>query len=135
MIRVVADTNIYVSALLFGGTPEEILLLAKADALSLYISDAIREELAGVLRAKFGWDEAHIGRALGAIAEFTILVHPKERLTTIREDEADNRILECALEARADAIVSGDRHLRKLRTFHGIPILTARAFLESIGEE
>ena len=54
---------------------------------------------------------------------------------TVPEDPADERVLACALDAGADLIVSGDRHLLDLGSFQGIPILTVRAFLEQLGEE
>ena len=129
MIRVVADTNVYVSALLFGGAPEEVLLLAQAGTFSLYISPAIREELSRVLAQKFGWEQTRVRAALSAIAGFTIEAIPNTSVNAVAEDAADNRILECALAAQAHVIVSGDQHLRRLRRFRHIPILTPREFL------
>lgn len=135
MIRVVADTNVYVSALVFGGAPEEVLLLAQAGAFSLYISPAIREELSRVLAEKFGWEETRVRAALGAIAGFTIPAIPNTAVNVIAEDAADNRILECALEASAEVIVSGDQHLLRLKKFRGIVILNPRQFLATIAEQ
>lgn len=129
MIRVVADTNVYVSALLFGGAPEEVLSLARAGHIALHISPAIREELRRVLAEKFGWENSQVRAVLTALAKFTIVEIPNTEVNAIAEDPCDNRILECALAAEAQAIVSGDRHLRRLRIFRGIPILTPREFL------
>ena len=69
------------------------------------------------------------GRA--AIGDFTVLVHPRQPVSVVREDEADNRILECALAAGADAIVTGDHHLLELRRFGGVRIATPREFLDA----
>jgi putative PIN family toxin of toxin-antitoxin system len=62
----------------------------------------------------------------------TIQVVPSRRITVIREDPADNMFLECAVEAQADYIISGDRHLRRLGIFEGIEILSPRAYLTRV---
>jgi uncharacterized protein len=117
--RVVADTNIYVSALNFAGTADEVLALGRAGLIEVYISPPILDEVTGVLARKFAWSAARIREATQVIGNFTVLIHPTERVNLVREDEADNRILECALAARADTIGTGDRHLLQLRRFLG----------------
>ena len=134
MIRAVADTNVYVSALLFGGAPEEFLSLARAGHISLHISSAIREELRRVLEEKFGWESTGVRAALAALAKFTTVEIPQTEVQAIAEDSSDNRVLECALAAQAHVIVSGDRHLRKLRNFRGIRIMNPREFLANLPE-
>lgn len=134
MIRVVADTNVYVSALLFGGAPEEVLLLARTGSVSLHISAAIQEELRRVLEEKFGWESTRVYAALAALAKFTTVEIPRTEVNAVAADPSDNPVLECALAAQAHVIVSGDRHLRKLRTFRGISILTPREFLAGLPE-
>jgi len=69
--------------------------------------------------------------ARAAIGDFTVLVHPRQPVSVVREDEADNRILECALAAGADAIVTGDHHLLELGRFGGVRITTPREFLDA----
>lgn len=130
MASVTADTNIYVSALNFGGVPDRVLDLARAGAIRLAISDAIWEELAGVLRTKFGWSEEAIRIAGDRIGDFTEHVDPAQPVYVVTEDPADNRILECALAAGSDTIVTGDRHLLKLGRFGDAKILTPAQFLE-----
>lgn len=130
-MRAVADTNVYISALNFGGTAEEILALGRAQAIQLCISPSILKEIEGVLIWKFKWSAKRVRQALAVIQEFTELVHPKGTIHVITADEADNRILECALEAKADVVITGDDHLQELKTFRGISILSPRAFLES----
>lgn len=131
MPRVVADTNVYVSIYQFGGAITEIVELAQAGVIDLFISPPIMEELGGVLGAKFGWPGARIREMRYNLLLFTQLVIPQETLR-VTSDPDDNRILECALEAGADVIVSGDRHLLKLRRFHTIPILSPREFLDAL---
>lgn len=66
------------------------------------------------------------------IVENSTLVKPKFKLNMIKEDPEDNRVLDCALQAKTDFIVSGDKHLLKLRKFRHIKILTPREFLDAI---
>ena len=133
MIKGVADTNVYISALNFGGIADEVLALAKAKVIFLFISPPILKEIREVLIRKFNWSPQRIQEALAAIEAFTELVHPKEKLDVIQDDEPDNRILECALEAQAHFVVSGDKHLQKLRTFRGVTIFSPRELLEAKG--
>jgi putative PIN family toxin of toxin-antitoxin system len=130
--RIVADTNIYISAYNFGGLPDQILVLARRKSIELFVCTPILVEIEGVLRNKFRWPSERIEYVLTEIQEITSRVESEERLTVVQKDESDDRILECAVSANAEVIVSGDRHLRELNSFRGIRILTARAFLDTI---
>jgi putative PIN family toxin of toxin-antitoxin system len=132
VLTIVADTNVYISALNFGGAPDQVLALARSDAVLVAISQPILEDIEGVLGKKFGWSGDRTREALDVITAFTELVVPHESVDEIAEDPPDNRILECALAARADCIVSGDRHLQALGRFLDIPILSPREFLDSL---
>lgn len=130
MIRAVADTNVYVSAIVFGGTCEEVLVLARAGLVDLYISRHILSELRHVLGRTFGWPPARVREALAEVATLAALVRPTRTLKGITTHEPDHRILECALAADADFLVTGDkRHLQHLKAFRGIRIVSPRAFL------
>jgi putative PIN family toxin of toxin-antitoxin system len=129
MIGVTADTNIYISALNFGGTPDKVLDLARRGEIRLSISDNIIDEIEQVLRSKFRWNEDAIKLAKERIGDFTEHVHPLEVVRVIKEDQTDNRILECAQVAKSDFIVSGDRHLLRLVEFAESKIVTAGDFL------
>ncbi|MBI5410705.1 MAG: putative toxin-antitoxin system toxin component, PIN family [Nitrospirae bacterium] len=133
-LRVVADTNIYVSAILFGGTCESIFVLARADIIHLFLSPAIRKELQTVLGQTFDWTEIQIREALDEVATLTSLVHPSVVLSGIVAHAPDHRILECALTADADFLVTGDKkHLQPLKTFRGTRIVSPREFLNLLG--
>ncbi len=132
MLRIVADTNVYVSALNFGGVPDEVLTLSRRGAVVLFISKPIIDEIEGVLKEKFQWPASRIREALALIGEYARKVDPQERVFEIKKDEPDNRVLECALAAEATVIVSGDSHLRDLGAFRRIRILSPRAFLDAI---
>jgi putative PIN family toxin of toxin-antitoxin system len=135
-VRVVADTNILISALMFGGLPGSFLDLALMNAFTLVTSPALLDELDEKLRAKFGVskeDAEAIRRKLEGVAS---IVQPAIVLKLIVEDPDDNRVLECAEEGKADTIVSGDRHLLRLESFGNTPIVRVREFLNafSVGE-
>ena len=130
MIRVVADTNVYVSAIVFGGTCEAILALARAGIVELFVSPAIQRELRLVLGQTFGWSELQVRETLDEINALASLVRPSGRLSGILGHEQDHRILECALGAHADFLVTGDKkHLLPLKTVRGVRIVSPREFL------
>jgi putative PIN family toxin of toxin-antitoxin system len=130
VIRVVADTNVYVSAIVFGGTYEVILALARAGVVDLFVSPAIQSELRSVLGHTFGWAESQVREALAEVNALASLTRSSVKLSGILAHDADHRILECALAAHADFLVTGDkRHLQPLRTFRGVRIVSPRQFL------
>ena len=131
MLSVVADTNVYISALNFGGSADEVLALGRAGRIAIFVCLPIIEETEGVLLRKFGWSRGRVREASAVIRTFTRLVHPHVRLEVIKEDEPDNRVLECALEAEAHVVVTGDAHLRRLRQVQGMAILSPAEFLRS----
>jgi uncharacterized protein len=81
---------------------------------------------------KFAWSRARAEEAIRAILAFTTLVDPDESVSVVGEDEADNRILECAVAAGAGAIVTGDRHLLRLRRYREISIMGPRDFIRGL---
>ena len=134
---VVCDTNIYISAFVSAaGVPDEVLTLARRKEIEVAISPVIKLEIEKVLRDKLLLQESSLHALLREIGNFTRLVKPKVRISLIKEKDSDNRILECALEVKADYIVSGDtKHLQPLKEFQGIPILSPAQFLVAISRE
>jgi putative PIN family toxin of toxin-antitoxin system len=131
VLRVTADTNIFISGLNFAGIPRQILNLAESGAIRLAVSDNILDEVGRVLRReKFGWPEVEIDRALTQISRFTEHVESKQRIDSIAEDPTDDRILECAVASRSGFLVTGDNHLLKLGRFGGTKIVKPADFLE-----
>ena len=130
MLRVTADTNIFISSLVFpGGKPFQLLQLARAGKINLTVSDAILDEIGGVLARKFGWQPHDIAEARKWITEIARTATPAVQLNVIKEDPADDRILECAVAAGADYIVSGDNDLLRLGHYDGKPIMNPSDFL------
>lgn len=125
-MRVVLDSNILVSALLFpGGTPETIYRMALEGRFELVTSAALLAELARVLGGeKFGADPRTVEAALAQLATISTIVDVKEQVAEIAADPSDNRVLETALAGDAEVIVSGDRHLLKLPNGGALESLT-----------
>ncbi|MBM3237636.1 putative toxin-antitoxin system toxin component, PIN family [Candidatus Poribacteria bacterium] len=128
--RVVIDTNVFISGLNFKGTPGEILDLMRSEMIEVFISPFIFEEIKRVLEEDFGWERELIEKTLKMIRDKTIEIQPKIKVLIIKEKEADNRIIECAVEGKAQYIISGDkRHLLSLKEYKGIKILSPAEFL------
>jgi uncharacterized protein len=128
-MRVVFDTNIYISAFITSGGRGEVAYLKAVNRdVELFTSVPILTELAGKLRGKFHWEDDHIKAAVRYVAAVAAVVKPLERLAVLAE-EPDNRILECAREAHAELIVTGDRHLLGLVRYEGTEIVSLAAFL------
>jgi putative PIN family toxin of toxin-antitoxin system len=130
MIGVVLDTNVYVSALLFGGNPRAVVELAEDGLIELWISDSIKGEVERILAKKFSWPQPRVRDAASYLWSLTQPVAPRQTVTDCTDPD-DNRILECALAAHAEIIVTGDGHLLKLHPYKRILVLTPRQFLES----
>jgi uncharacterized protein len=127
--RVVFDTNILVSALVFpGGKGEAALQRIIEQADQLIVSRPIVDELLEVLARKFARDAEELAHVAVFVTELAVVVAPKRRLRVVKDD-ADNRILECAVTGRADAIVTGDKALLALKLYESIRILTLRDYL------
>jgi uncharacterized protein len=133
-LRVVFGTNVYFSAFTSPkGPPFRIWQEAVKGGYILLVSPAILRELAHVLRDVLKWQEADIVAHLKLVAKVAEIISPTIMLRVVAEDPDDDRILECALAGHADLIVSGDRHLRKLKSFRGIGILQPNDFLRTLG--
>jgi uncharacterized protein len=130
-MRLVLDTNVIVSALVFGGLPRRVFELIEDGQYEFFCSNAIQAETSRVLGQKFGWDRAALGKYLSALWNLGTKTVPRKKLGVVLEDPDDDRILECAVSSKAGVIVSGDRHLTRLGSYGAIAILTPRQFLEA----
>lgn len=130
-MRVVLDTNVYISAILFGGKCEEILRFAALGSYDLIISESILKELKSILDKKFHWSKKQISETLSYVKGLAEVIKPDISLSVIKNDPSDNKILECALKAKAAFIVSGDKaHLLPLKVYKGIKIMSPSDFLK-----
>lgn len=129
-MKVVFDTNIFVSALVLPGSRgEEALSRILTGRDRLLISKPIVDELLGVLARKFSRDPEELARVALFLGELAVLVEATEHLNLLA-DEPDNRILECALAGGADAVVTGDKGILALGTWRGIQILSLATYLD-----
>ena len=129
MKRLVADTNVLVSAIQFGGKPKQLLDLAADGQVDLAISEAILEETLRVLKDKFHHTDAELRETDKQLRVIARIVTPTESISAVDADPSDNRILECGAAANAEVIVSGDKHLLALGSFGGMPIQRVGEFL------
>jgi putative PIN family toxin of toxin-antitoxin system len=136
-VRAVLDTNVVVSALLWGGIPERLIEFAGEGALELFTSEALLAELAGVLtRSKFAarLRQKNLSPA-DIVANYQSLAGIVEATSVgevILPDPDDMAVIACALAARADLIVSGDEDLRALKIYRHIRIVSAAEALSIV---
>ena len=134
-MRVVLDTNVIVSGLNFPGNERLVLDLARRQRFDLYLSRFILSEASAVLIRKFGWSAQEATLALGRLEDVATVIEPAPRPPAIEGNEGDNRVLECAVEAAADFLVTGDRrHLLPLGVYQGVTVLNAPRFLSSLDQ-
>lgn len=130
-MRVVLDTNLLISALIFKGLPAQLLLRFEDDRHTLCLSPRLLAELEDVIyRPKFGSAIAKIGSTPSQLFEGIMALAQIVKASTltvqVSRDRDDDAVLACALAAKADIIVTGDDDLLVLGAFHGIRIMQAR---------
>ena len=131
MFRIVLDTNILISAVVFGGKPRKIIESVIRGTFDLYMSKPILDEMAGVLSSKkFKYDKGVVDLIVIEVESLSKIITVNTKITHIVEDPDDNMILECAVSAEADFIVSGDRHLLDIERYNNIHIVSASRFIE-----
>ena len=133
MVKIVCDTNIYISSLITTeGPPDEVLSLARNGKIVVYISPFIINEIEKVLQKKLLMEKKVIKGVIKEIKSFTHPVIPKISIKIIKEKVSDNHILECALEAKAEFLVSGDKkHLLPFKKYKKIKIVSPSEFLKT----
>ena len=139
MNKVVLDTNVFVSAVLSpGGKPAKILDMVRAGDLQLIVSSEIIAEIKEVFL--YPQIKKHcpplqtsqqVEEFLGELLKFAEVTTGKYKVKAA-PDTKDNKFLECALEGQADFIISGDKHLKELRSFQGIEICSPDEFLQNV---
>ncbi|MDI6739400.1 MAG: putative toxin-antitoxin system toxin component, PIN family [Candidatus Edwardsbacteria bacterium] len=133
MIRLVADTNIVISAFFWKGPPQEVYTLCRRGEAKLLFSTAIESELVRVLAyPRFGLRPAEILPLINDIRAHGELAPVKAKLLVIGKDPTDNIFIECAVDGKADMIVSGDHHLLDIRNFRGIEVVSAKTAIDAI---
>lgn len=133
-IKVVIDTNVIISAILFAGIPGELISLWKSDRIKPLASKEIIDEYIKVLTyPKFELSEAEINYILyNEILPYFDIIHIKDSSVIIKVDPSDDKFIHCAKTGKAGIIITGDQHLLNLKTYQKIKILTPAKFLENL---
>ena len=130
-MRVVIDTNVLISAIFWTGKPKQLLNQVRLGRITFLTSAILLAELKEILTREdkpFKLSAEDAERVVAAMRDLAEVVEPQQRLSVCR-DEGDDRVLECAVEGRAEWIVTGDGDLLDLKAFQGIPIVTVANFL------
>jgi len=131
--KLVVDTNVLLSSFISAGPPRIIVNRIRDRLDLLCLSSAILEEYLTVLQ-RAGISE-HLLASLFSLLhdpDHVLLVVPSRGIQVMRDDPSDDMFLECAIEAYADYVISGDRHLRRLKSFQGIEIIPPREYLSRL---
>jgi uncharacterized protein len=129
-VRVVFDTNIFISALIFPGSQAEKAIVRIIEEDTLVTSPEIIKEVLAVLARKFSRDREELARVAVNLADLALVVNPERRLDILR-DEPDNSILECAVAGSCDLVVTGGREMLELGEFEGVRVVSLRDYLQS----
>jgi len=137
-MKITLDTNVLVSATFWDGEAYDILNLVEQRKVSCYLSESILQEYSRVIHSdemieKIDKKHLLVKSALIKIIEMCVIVDPRRSIEAVLEDADDNKILECAVEAKVDFIVSYDGHLLKIKEFEGIKIVSPKEFLKMTG--
>ncbi|MBI2356038.1 MAG: putative toxin-antitoxin system toxin component, PIN family [Candidatus Doudnabacteria bacterium] len=130
--KVVIDTNVLVSAIVYGGNPRKILSQLSAREISAVTSAILLAELTDVLAKKFNFNRDDILLIERQIKRHFILVYPQKTVDVLPDNNPDNRVLEVASEGDCDYIITGDKELLRLKFWNSIEILTASEFYEKL---
>ena len=133
-VKVVVDTNVVISALLFGGTPGKLIDLWQSGAVKPVASKEIVDEYIRVLTyPKFKLSEEEINYLLyQEILPFFEIIDVRPGPEIIKMDPEDDKFIRCALRAKAKYLISGDKHLLALKSYQKIRILSPTEFIKTV---
>lgn len=122
--KVVFDTNVLISATLWDNSvAQKFLFKCIKENIPIFSSQEIIEEYKEILARDFDYNEQEIGEILERVLQFLTLVTPGIKVDIVKEDPDDNKIIECAVESKAEYILSYDKHLLNLKEYQGIKIV------------
>lgn len=130
MTKVVPDANVIISSIFWRGKPYQLMRKGIEGKCTFVISAPIIDEVISKLHSKFNLPEDKVEMLVDILLAFSTLVEPKVRLNVVKADASDNKIIECAVEGKAEYVVSGDAHLLEMREYEGIKIMTPSRILE-----
>ena len=135
--KVVIDSNVWISAIIWGGHPAKIVKAAENGKLNILLSPEIISELNRILnyeRLKTIYEKAELSREeiITKIVQTGKIIDKPIKLPVVHEDPTDNKFIECAVTGKADYIISGDTHLLRIKQYKKIKILPPKDFLKLI---
>ncbi len=128
-IKVVIDTNIYISAVFWQGKPRKVVDLGRTQDIQIFTSTEIEDEISEKLQTKFKLSRAEADRIMFDFSTFTIPLSIKKKHRVVIDDPDDDKFIDCAMACGADFIITGDKHLLKLQEYMGIKVVKAAEFL------
>ncbi len=133
MIKVVIDTNVFISSF-FGGNPKKIIDLWKKGKIKLCLSTKIVDEYIEVLKRLGLQNESELQELLNIFSQGHNIIFSAltPTLKIIEQDPDDNMFIECAVALESSHIISGDKHLKSLKNYMGIKIVNPKEFLIQI---
>jgi putative PIN family toxin of toxin-antitoxin system len=134
-MRITVDTNILVSATFWTGASDKIIEKVEKKEIELVLSKEIMEEYVRVLNYKDIQDKIkdknlEMNRTVEKITVISKFVAPTQKFKVVKDDETDDKFIDCAVEGKVDYLVSNDKHLLKIKEFQGIKIITPEEFLK-----
>lgn len=133
-MKIVCDTNVIVSGILFGGHSREILSLVARGELLNFTSQNLLHELQEVLgRPKFGLDPDQVNLQISLARDTFRIIHARKKILVVTADPDDDEVITVAIAANADYIISGDKHLRDLGKWDQTSIVSPASFIKAIG--
>jgi len=135
-IRVVIDTNLFISSF-FGGVPREIIDLWKNGEIILCLSQSIVEEYIEVLNRLGLKDKQELSKLTKLFAEGynSIFAATTPHIEIVKDDPDDNKFIECAVELESKIIISGDKHLKEIKKYIDIEIMSPREFIDRFNKQ
>lgn len=130
-MKIVLDTNVFISGIFFSGPPYQILKAWREGRMELLISDEIFSEYqrVGELLSN-NFPKVDLGPFLELLAINTDIVMPEKLQEPVCEDPDDDKFFACALSGESKIIISGDKHLLKVSEYKGIKVLRPREFVD-----
>lgn len=128
-LRAVLDTNVYLSGLLFGGKPSDLISRGLTGEFVIVSSLPILTELREKLENRFGWRPSKVKDLFDSIIPAMEIVRVLGTLRAIPSDLDDNPILETAIVGGARYVVSGDKHILGLKEYENVQTITVDKFL------
>lgn len=136
MIKVLIDTNVFISAIAFGGTPRQVISAVVAGKIVNYISNEILDELTEVLgRPKFAYNKSVIRAIISETEQISILFNDYPEIDLVKQDSKDNHVLACAIEAKVDYLVTGDQDLLTINPHCSLKILAPGELMDVLRDQ